>query len=96
MALTYTQIWGICKNNEYLEKLGVAVVKAAINVVQEAGTVPNHANRIILAQAVLNSPESYARLMIYGVAVTDAVQTAPTDANILAAVLANWNAYAGV
>jgi hypothetical protein len=96
MALTYTQIWGICKNNEYLCKVEVASVKAAIQISAEADTVTNHTNRLLLAHAVLMSPEQYSKLFINGIANDSTVQTSPTDANILAAVLSNWDAYAGV
>ncbi len=92
MALTYKQVREIAVNQDHIATVTVACVKAAIDVYTEAGTTPNHVNRVALAHEVLLSPENYSKLMIWAVAF---VTNGTTDADILAAVKLVWNAYAG-
>ncbi len=80
-------------SQELLSRLNVAVVDAAIGIYAEAATTPNHANRLALALAVVNSPESYAKRMIWTVV---KLATDETDANLKNAVLVCWNGFAGM
>jgi len=93
MALTYKQIREIAVNQDHIATVCVALVKAALDVYAEEATVPNHANRSVLANSVLLNPESHAKLFIWAVAFT---ATTTADAAILTAVKGVWNYYAGV
>lgn len=81
---------------DVLQRSTMAGVRAALDVYAEAGATPGHAARAVLATKVLNSPDSYGRMFAFVVAVT--VQQgagAFTDANVLSAINASWNALAG-
>ena len=92
MAIAYKNVREIAVNQDHLATVQVALVQAALNIVAEAADTPNHAARVALAYKVLQEPYAYATKMIWAIALT---ASATTDAAILSAVGAVWNAYAG-
>lgn len=96
MAWTYKEQWQQAVDVDNVLLVKVAIVKAAIAISAEDGETANHANRVALAQQVLQSPQAWAERFIWGVVTDATVQSAPSDANIYNAVAGQWNAYAGV
>lgn len=64
---TYAELLQASDNSVLHDKMRVAVIIAAQTVWTEAGTTPNHANRLIWAKAVFASPETEARRMLWSV-----------------------------
>lgn len=92
---TYGQIYDRTHNNDFVNRVEVAIVAAAIAISAESAQTANHANRAALAQKVLQSPAYWSKVMAVGVGTDATVQSGPTDANIYNAVAGQWNAYAG-
>ena len=93
--MTFTQIWALSVQQEFIGRVRVAIVKAAIAISAEGDQTPNHASRAAYARNVLLGPGSYAENMALGIATDANVQSAQTDDNIYNAVAGQWNAYAG-
>jgi hypothetical protein len=89
--MAYKDIYNYANNNEYKGRLAAALVDAAIAVNGESDTTPNHANRVEFAHAVAANPASYAERMVWAVAT---VAAGESDANLKAAALLVWNAFA--
>lgn len=96
MAWTFTEARNIAVEQDNIDRVQVALVTAALAISDEADTTTNYVNRVNLANQVLQSPGRWAEIMVWGVVTDAAVQDGPNDANIYNAVLANWDAYAGV
>ena len=93
---TYAGIYDKAHNIDFVNRVEVAMVQAAIAISAEAGNVVNHANRVALARDVLMNPVHYSGVMAVGVATDSNVQGQPTDQNLASAIASQWNAYAGV
>lgn len=98
MALAYLTGYGVVKGGAAaeLQRITMAAVRAALDVSAESAQTTNHANRVKLANAVLLSPDTYGQLFAFGIAVDSTAAGGMTDANYLALVKQNWDAYAGV
>lgn len=90
---TYYELWELAVQEDLRNRLQIALVDAAIAIYAEAPTTANHANRIALALQVVNSPESYARRMVWAIV---KLATTDSDADLKAAILVVWNAFAGM
>jgi hypothetical protein len=93
MQGTYYELWEKAVSEDLRNTLQIALVDAAITVYAESDATPNHANRIALALQVVNSPETYARRMVWAIV---KIATDATDASLKAAALTAWNAFAGM
>jgi len=96
---TYKQISDIANNNILLDQMSVAVAIHADVIRQEAGSVANHANRLIWAKATFSDPVAMASKMQWAVlaqnaSATDAQIRAATDATILTAIAAAVDIFA--
>jgi hypothetical protein len=99
MAITYLDIGASVNDVNFQNRVLGALNAQCVVVNNEAGGTPNHALRLTLMGRVIAAPEAYARkfsplicsiapispLANYGVA---------TDAQILTAVAAVWDAFA--
>ena len=72
-----------------------AIVQSAIMITSELASVANHDNRVKLATNVLLSPTTYVSDFAQAVS-SQAIDKTATDAAIMDAVSAVWNAIAGV
>ena len=88
--------------NEYTEaqnpttqaRVQMAVSKAAQDISSEAGSTPNHAQRVQLATRVANSPQMMTQPFTTMVCAQGITATS-TDADISNMVAAVWNTMAG-
>lgn len=88
---TYAELLSASENDVLKNKIRVAVVIAAEVVRTEAGTVTNHANRLVWAKSVFTAPDTEAKRMMWAVlaqnqAATLAQITGATDATVQNAV----------
>ena len=90
---TFDTVRGIVAKPENVALIQAGIVKVALQIISEDSTTPNHANRVNLARSVLQTSESHARQMIWGVAL---VAAGTTDDALTTAILATWNQYAGL
>jgi hypothetical protein len=97
---TYADEYTAARTNTiFLQRIAISLVKAAIAISSEATGTANHANRVALAKAVVNSPDNFATLFAVGITGQLAVGPDPTiitDAQIDGQVSGIWNTYAGV
>lgn len=56
----------ILRNDLVLDQLAGALIAAAVNVVNEGPTTPNHANRVYWANVILSNPRNAAAIMAPG------------------------------
>lgn len=96
MAWTFQEARDIAVDQNNVDRVQVAVVKAAIEIGEEADTTPNYANRQDLVRDVLRSPNYWSERVIWGVVNDAGVQATPTDGAIYDAIVSMWNQYAGV
>lgn len=94
--MTYIEIRNVAVNQDFIDRVMISIVMAAIAISAEASNAANHVNRVNYANAVLRNPPNFARNMAVGIATDTTVQSTPTDAAIYNAVAGQWNAYAGV
>jgi hypothetical protein len=70
--------------NGFLSQVLGSLVNAAIGVFTEAGTTPNHANRLAYARAIAANPQTQASNMLPGYLQSPAISAAAgTPASIL-------------
>lgn len=82
---TYVELYDLASNAQYASlrnRTTVACIIAAENVMGESPATPNHANRLLWAKAVFESPEPEARRMLQAVL---AANNTATVAQILGA-----------
>jgi len=79
---TYTELYGLHNDSALKNRVIVACIVAAEVVMDEIGTTPNHANRLLWAASVLASPQVEATRMFWALL---AVNKDATIENIQAA-----------
>ena len=86
-----------------LRQIRTACVSAGLDIVTEADTTPNHANRVGLATAIINNPVAGERFLMPILTVNNAALWAfvrqgsiLADSDVKNNVSATWNAVAGV
>jgi len=62
---TYLELYALRNNQQLLEKVSVAIVKACQTIRGEAASVTNHANRLKWAKEALADPAGMAQRMIW-------------------------------
>lgn len=95
--MAYKDEWLIANDSDFWHAVAIAAVDVCRDVAQEATSVANHANRVILMRQVLADPDTWARRMAYGVAMLGGTTNPVTaDAQLKTWVGQVFNAYAGV
>ncbi len=94
MANTYFTRWEYSINQGLISTVGVATVRAAIDIQAEDSGTANHANRAAFAKQVLQSPAHWAEVMAVGVS-TQLQAIDPSDEVLDGIIAGIWNAYAG-
>jgi hypothetical protein len=93
-AQTYALQAGLSSDPAFIERVKVAAVKLSIDDIQvESVNTPNHDARLLLAHKVVQSPDSWARLIAVGVAADMTFTSATSDAAIFSRVGFIWNVY---
>ena len=64
---TYNEIYGLHNESELINKVTVACIVAAENIMGEVDTTPNHANRLTWAASVFQNPKSEADRMYWAI-----------------------------
>ena len=62
---TYEEIYGLHNNSDLVNKITVACIVAAEDIMGEVDTVTNHANRLIWAASVFQNPRDEAKCMFW-------------------------------
>ena len=96
---TYADIFNLYNNSDLRNRVSVACLVAATAIISEAGSITNHANRMIWAKLCFSSPESVATPMLMAVlaannSATVAQITGVTDVALQTIVNAQVNAFA--
>jgi len=96
---TYTELFSLHNNSALRNRVQTAVLIAAEAVMNEVGTTPNHANRLVWAKGVFASPGREAEQMFMAVLAANSeftvVQiTGASDAAIQANVDAHIDLFA--
>lgn len=78
------------------QRIEQSMIRQALIVAAESGSTSNHANRLLLANAVLNNPGYKLRAFSGAVVADDTTVAASTDAVIAARVGAIWDAMSGI
>lgn len=91
----------LSKKPEFIDRVAMAAVEAAVNVSAEPLETANHTNRNNLAVRVLASPRRWGELMAAAVALNGTINAAHaaeepiSDSDISFTVASLWDAYAG-
>jgi hypothetical protein len=108
MAATLMPQFSLGQDIAFIQRMQSAILAYALTIESEAGTVTNHAQRLALANRVVQSPQLYAQQFAVLAAVgsaqigTDDTAVSPpnsanvTDADITGVVAAGWNLVPGV
>lgn len=96
---TYDELRQASENDTLRRKVQVACIVAAELIRNEADTTTNHANRLLWAKAVFESPAAYTERMLWAVlaqnrAATLAVILAASDNDVQTAVNGAVNVFA--
>lgn len=96
---TYTELFGQYSNSDLRNRVSVACLVAAQAITVEAGSVTNHANRLLWAKATFSNPNAEAERMLMAVlaannTATVAQITGVTDAALQTLVAGQINAFA--
>lgn len=96
---TYDELLQAAGDTGLINHVRVAVFVSATNIMTEAGTTTNHANRLLWAKTVFNDPAAAGLKMMWPVlaqnrTATLAQITGATDADVQTAVDAAVNVFA--
>lgn len=86
--------YNVSQDVTFQKKIKISIIKAAIDVANEASSVVNHTSRLVLAHQVLGSPESFVEPFSLGVAADATIDLNSSDTSISTRVAAIWDAYA--
>lgn len=92
---TLLQQSALAADADFVSRVKIAAVAAAIAISNESDQTPNHVNRVALARQVVSSALPWATQIAVGVAADTSITSAASDAVISARVAAIWNTYAG-
>jgi len=84
----------VSQDATFQKRIEVAIIKAAIDVANEATSVPNHTSRLFLAHQVLGNSTQFVEPFSLGVASDATIDTNSSDTVISTRVAAIWDAYA--
>jgi hypothetical protein len=95
MPLTYSDRANIAVKSEFIARVKIAMVSAAIDIASEDPATANHADRVALSLKVLHNPLGYAELLAVGIAQRTSDPENDSDATIQTTVASIWDAYSG-
>lgn len=91
----FSEQFSLSQDQAFIRRIQHTIVKTAVAVVSEAGTVNNHASRTTFATAVCRNPEAYANQYSQAVTTNGAITAASSDSDIEFTVNSMWDAFAG-
>jgi hypothetical protein len=94
--MTYVQQDNLAHDSQFLQRVRIAMITAAVTVQAEAPATPNHTNRSNYAKLVLNAPDAYVQQFSEMVASNVAISANSLDSDILFTVNTNFSAMAGM
>jgi hypothetical protein len=97
MATVYETIYNLHGNSNLRNRVTVAIAKASQDILGEAGTVTNHAQRLLWARLAVSEPEAEMARMMWGVLGNAAIRNkgeSASDAEVQAGVDAIINLFA--
>jgi hypothetical protein len=100
MASLRAQQAQLLQNTSFLDQIAGSLLFAASQVVNEAAGTPNHANRIVYANAIFLNPQQQARTIVPGVLTNATIAAAAgtpdsiTDNDVDFVVASLFDAYA--
>ena len=96
MAMTFDEQETFIADASWLAKTKQAMTQTARAIRVEGATVPDHTLRADLSARVLAEPDLWAVSFISAVATDAALDTTPSDAELVTAVEDAWDDLAGV
>ena len=97
--MSFATAYDLTSDGAFRQRVTAAAVKVSIDVAAEDIGTPGHADRLALAVKVLNDPETWTRVLIFGITANSTIQSKPKtveDAEIEFTLASIWDAYAGV
>lgn len=90
--------YDLVQDARFIQRVTSALAKAAVSIYNEDAQTVGHAQRVILAKAVLESPEAFAKKFAYALTVQSSIADAVEirDIDIDDAIGAVWNVFAEV
>lgn len=79
----------------FVQRVAMAMAKAAADIATEATTTANHANRVALSRSVLGNPGQWSGPFAHALAAQGLDQNGSTDAQISSSIASLWNGFAG-
>ena len=92
--MSFDEQWNLAQDYTFQRRVQQAAVKSAIAVAAEDVETAKHAERLAWANKILLSPESYGKILTYGVLSNAAIDAESIDSDIEFTVNSQWNAYA--
>ena len=93
--MTLATQYALARSPDFMARVAIAMIQAAIAISNESSAVNNHALRARHAARVLNEPEHFAPGFALGVASNPAITAESSDSDIQFTVNSNWDAFAG-
>lgn len=93
--MAYIDQYAAARVTNFLQRLEMALVQNARDIIAEDKSTPNHYNRSILATLVMHDATGWASRFKDAVAVNNVADGTSTDADFYSAVVFFWNAFAG-
>ena len=93
--MSYTDQKALAVDDEFISKIEIAAVTAAIAIASEDSATAGHTNRAAYANSVLAASRDRARELAHGTAADASITASSSDATLSARISAIWNAYAG-
>lgn len=93
--MTLEEQYAVAVTTAFANKVGQAMIAAAIAVQAEAGNTANHVNRANFAALVLRDPGNYQSAFARACVTNAAITGASSDNDIQFTVNGHWNAFSG-
>lgn len=93
--MPYKDVYLVAVESDFVHACTIAAVAVCADVAQEATSVANHVNRVVLMKQVLGDPDVWGKRFAYAVAMLGGTG-ASTDAQLKTFVGNAWNAMSGV
>lgn len=84
----------LANDGDFKRRVEIAVIKAAISIMNEDDTTANHADRVAFARFALHYGDQAAHRMARGVVANVAITAESTDSDIEYTVNSMWDGYA--
>ena len=94
--MTFEEGYALANDPVFQQRVTVALVHSAVDVMAEASNTVGHTARMDYAGKVLATPEVEGMNMALGVVTNPAITASSTDNDIQFTINSLWNAYSGV